>query len=77
MTTDTLSAGTHILFNDRMPVVPSIKTTAETKLIFNGNTFSLNAGTHKILDIQLKQGENAITVETAGTVTFTYQEGAL
>lgn len=77
LTVVSVTAGSHILLNDRMPVVPSVKTTEETKLTFGGNTYSVNAGTHKILDIQLKQGENAVTVETNGTVTFTYQEGAL
>lgn len=77
VTTVTVSAGTHTLVNDRMAAVPTIETTAKTSLIFNGNTFSMNAGTHKFLDIQLKEGKNAITVETEGTVTFTYQEGAL
>lgn len=78
--TETVTAalnGTTILLNDRMPVVPSIRTTKEATLTFNGNTYSLNAGTHKILDLQLKQGENAVTIETEGIVTFTYQEGAL
>lgn len=77
ITAVTVAAGSHILSNDRMAVVPVIKTTAETKLTFNGNTYSVDAGTHKILDIELKEGKNAITVETTGSVTFTYQEGAL
>lgn len=77
LTVVSVAAGSHILLNDRMAVVPTIETTAETKLTFNGNTYSVNAGTHKILDIELKEGENAVTVETEGTVTFTYQEGAL
>lgn len=77
ITAVTVAAGSHILSNGRMSVVPTIITTAETKLTFNGNSYSVNAGTHKILNIELTEGENAITVETTGTVTFTYQEGAL
>ena len=76
-TTVSVTSGSHILSNDRMPVVPSITTTDETTLIFNGNTYALNAGTHKILNLQLKQGKNAVTVETEGTVTFKYRKGAL
>lgn len=77
ITVVTVAAGSHILLNGRMAVVPTIETTAETKLTFNGDSYSVNAGTHKILNIELKEGENAITVETEGTVTFKYQEGAL
>ncbi len=77
LTVVSVATGSHILLNDRMPVVPTVETTAETTLTFNDSTYSLNAGTHKILGIQLKQGENEVTVETTGAVTFTYQEGAL
>lgn len=71
------TAGTVTLKNDRKSVVPSITLTEETKLTFKGNEHKLNAGTHKILDIQLLYGDNEITIDTAGTVTFEYQEGSL
>lgn len=71
------TAGTVTLKNDRKSVVPSITVTEETKLTFKGNEYTLNAGTHKILDIQLLYGDNIITIDTAGTVTFEYQEGSL
>lgn len=66
-----------ILPNSRKTVVPIINCTNETKITFNDNEYSLNAGTHKILDLQLYEGDNPITVDGSGIVTFTYQEGDL
>lgn len=71
------TAGTVTLKNDRKSVVPSITVTEETTLTFKGNEYTLNAGKHKILDIQLLHGDNEITIDSAGTVTFEYQEGSL
>lgn len=68
------------LVNDRMPVVPTIVVTAATTLLWNGNTFSLAAGTHRLLDIMLVEGVNSLqakTVSGTGTITVTYREGAL
>lgn len=66
-----------VLINNRMSVVPTITTTEETTITFGDAILEMNAGTHKFLDIYLKQGENPITVESEGIVTITYQEGAL
>ena len=77
VTVVTLGAGTHRLLNDRLNVVPTIKTTAESILTFGGRIHHLAAGTHKILEFCLVEGENKITINTDGEVTFTYQEGAL
>jgi hypothetical protein len=71
---------TLLLRNDRKPVVPTITLTAAATLLWNGNTFSLAAGTHKILDIMLVGGPNYLQAKTTtgtGTITVTYQEGAL
>ncbi len=68
------------LLNDRMPVVPTIVTTASTTLLWNGNTFSVAAGTHRLLDIMLVEGVNVLqakTVSGTGTITVSYKEGAL
>lgn len=80
VTTVTIGGGdssTTTLWNARKSVVPTITTTAETTLGFKGNTYTLNAGTHKILDLKLVEGANDVTINTAGMVTFTYQEGDL
>lgn len=66
-----------VLTNGRMSVVPTITTTSNTTIIFGDATLEMNAGTHKFLDVYLKQGENPITIESDGTVTIKYQEGAL
>lgn len=65
------------LVNGRKTVIPTITNAKEAKIIFNGNTYNLNPGTHTILNIELKYGDNHITVTSAGNVKFTYQEGDL
>ena len=66
------------LNNGRMPAVPQIECSNDnTVIVFNGDTFNLSKGTHKILDIQLSEGINTLTVSGTGTVTFKYQEGDL
>jgi hypothetical protein len=65
------------LANGRKTVVPTITCTAEATIVFNGNTISLNAGTHKNLIITLVEGDNTVTVTSTGTTTFNYQEGDL
>jgi hypothetical protein len=68
------------LTNDRMAVCPEITVTAETTLIFGDTSFTLSAGTWKLVGIQLQAGENRFTARTnsgTGTITFTYQEGSL
>lgn len=69
---------TIILVNDRRSVSPSIYCTDDdTVIAFGEGTYNLSAGTHNILDIQLKEGNNPVTVSGSGTITFSYQEGAL
>lgn len=64
----------------RKPVVPTITVTAETTLLWGEETHTISVGTHKILDIELQQGENlleAMVPGGTGEITVTYQEGAL
>lgn len=63
--------------NDRMTTVPEITCTDNILITFEGNTFSINKGTHKTLDILFKEGLNLLTVEGTGTITLKYQEGSL
>ena len=68
------------LTNDRMGVVPTITVSAATTLTWKGNTYSLTAGTHKVLDIMLVEGSNSLQARTTtgtGTITVKYQKGAL
>ena len=69
---------TVILKNGRKSVVPEITcTNNNTKIAFGSLETVLNAGTHRILDIQFKEGENVLKVTGSGTITFKYQEGDL
>lgn len=69
---------TVILENDRMASVPTIECTNDgTNIVFGGNTYMLNAGTSKILDIRFVEGSNILKLSGSGTITFRWQEGAL
>ena len=64
--------------NSKMSVVPLITCSANnTKVSFGSLATTLNAGTHEILDFQLKQGDNLFKVSGSGTIKFEYQEGDL
>ena len=64
--------------NARKSVCPYITCSSdETKVVFNGNTFTLGSGAHKILDIRLTEGENQVTISGTGNIVFAYQEGDL
>lgn len=65
------------LVNSRKSVIPTVTTTTEAEIIFNGNAYNINAGTHKILNLQLTQGEFSVTVTSTADVEFCYQEGDL
>ena len=66
------------LSNGRRAVSPTIECTNDnTVIVFGDATFNLSKGTHKLLDIRLKEDINTLTVSGAGTVTFSYQEGDL
>ena len=65
------------LTNSRKAVCPTITCTGDATLTVNGSDFVLSPGTHKVLDIQLHEGETPVTVSGTGTITFEYQEGDL
>lgn len=68
------------LVNDRKPAIPTITVSAETLLTWKGASIALAPGTHKVLDIELQEGVNVLraAVKTGtGSITLTYQEGAL
>lgn len=69
---------TILLVNRRKSVVPVITCTGDARISFGGLVnYPLTAGEHKILDLQLKEGGNLVTVSGTGTITFRYQEGDL
>ena len=73
--------GTVILSNDFMPVVPVVTTTAETTLRWTvdgesiGKTVSV--GIWEIPELELRHGNNTVSITGEGTTTFTYREGRL
>lgn len=77
--TYTVSSGnTYTFTNGRMKVVPTLTLSAAMTLSFNGESYSLNAGTQKVLGIEFTEGENSIIVTTgSGTLKAEYQEGDL
>ena len=66
------------IMNGRKAVSPSITCSNDnTVIVFGGETYNLSKGTHKILDIQLTEGNNQLTISGVGTVTFSFQEADL
>ena len=64
--------------NGKMYVIPTIECTKDNAtVIFKGNTFTMNTGTHRFLDIEFAEGENELTISGSGKITFTYQWGDL
>lgn len=77
--TNTVEAGKSYTYtNGRKSVVPTLTLSAPMTIIFNGTSYSLNAGTLKVLGIKFTEGTNTISVANgSGTLTVTYQEGDL
>ena len=64
--------------NDRKSVVPTLTLSSAMTLEFDGNTYSLNSGSQKVLDIEFKEGTNTIKViNGSGTLSVSYQEASL
>ena len=65
--------------NGRRTVCPEIFVAGSAKVIFNGNTFNFNSGTHKNLNIRFKEGNNQVIVSgpSDSYIQFNYQEGDL
>lgn len=59
-------------------IMPTITVTGEAKILINGNSFALSAGTHKIINIQFAKASNTVvTYSGSGTITFEFQERVL
>ena len=73
--------GTVILANDFMPVVPVITVAAETTLrwTIDGESFqkTVSAGTWELPELELRHGNNTVSITGEGITTFTYREGRL
>ena len=73
--------GTVVLANDYMPVVPVITVTAETTLRWSVDGESVaktvSAGTWEIPELELRHGNNTVSITSEGVVVFVYREGRL
>ena len=68
---------TIVLPNSRKRVVPTITTNAQFTITFGNYTGVFSAGTFKIPELELIEGDNIVTVTGTGTITFTYRMGGL
>lgn len=68
-----------VLDNERKLVMPEVIATTDAVFEYENSQFSISANsTYKSPDFVLKEGKNEITmISGTGTITFTYQEGAL
>lgn len=66
-----------IFKNLRKTVIPTVKTDAEVKVGYNGESYSLSAGTFQMPEIAFKAGDNVLTFEGNANVIVEYQEAGL
>lgn len=81
-TVSTAVNGTEIitLTNGRKRAVPevSIDTTGSLNIVYQtSNVWDLGSGSYTLPELELTEGDNAVTVTGTGTITFTWQEGDL
>ena len=68
------------LSNLRKRVVPEVLIEADSPLHIvyeTYNVWDLGSGSYTLPELELKSGENAVTVTGTGNITFTYQEAGL
>ena len=77
--TKAISQGNFVIENDWKPVVPTLTVTDAVSLTYRGVTYSMTgSGTFTFPKMLLQHGDNAfVVVSGSGTVTFTFQEGAI
>lgn len=75
---EVIEGNTYNFNNGRMKVVPTLTLSNAMTITFKGSSYSLGAGTHKVLNIQFEEGINTIGVTTgSGTLSAEYWEGEL
>ena len=68
------------LTNGRKRAVPEVRIEAASsiRIEYQGsNIWDLGSGSYTLPELELVEGENAVTVTGTGTITFTWQEGNL
>ena len=69
-----------MLQNDRRKIIPTITVDQKTMLMWGAKVFSVEQGTHRILDIMLNPGENILKAKVddgTGSITISYREAGL
>lgn len=65
------------LENEAKVVTPTVTVEEEAQLTLNGNTFTLSAGNHKVIGMELQPGINEVTATGSGSIVIEYQEASL
>ena len=73
----TVSPKDIVLTNSRKTVCPTIICTDDIEITMGNGVYNLSAGTHKVLNIQLFEGDTSMSLVGTGAVSFNYQEGDL
>ena len=66
-----------VLLNSRKRVIPTITTDAEMTISFGTYSGTFSAGTFRIPELELSEGNNTVTVTGTGNISFQYREGGL
>lgn len=69
-----------VLTNARKRAVPEVTITTSTSLNIqygSGLIWDLGPGSYTLPELELKEGDNLVTVTGTGSITFTWQEGEL
>lgn len=78
---DIVESATINLQNLKKRTVPTITIDSEMTIEYeiDGTTYSIthNAGTFTVPTLELREGDNLVTITGTGNVTFVYQEGGL
>lgn len=64
-------------FCERMEVNPTITVTDDATIEFNNSSIALEAGTYLVNDFLFTNGNNILTITSAGKTTVTYTNGRL
>lgn len=67
----------YTLLNSRKTACPVFECSGSAVVVIGASTFNISEGTHKILDIQLREGETTVIISGTGTLKINYQEGDL
>lgn len=71
------SAKDIILFNDRMPSMPSITVSGNISIVYNGFSFRFTDGTYAIPELTLLDGINRLRVDGKGSLKLQYRKGKI